>query len=56
MSQIIRQFGPPLRSFAKRNHTHCLYYDIVGYQHGWTFCFRGQAMAAGDQPAPPGVH
>jgi len=34
----------------------CTYYDIVGYQHGWTFCFRGQAMvaAAGNQPPPAG--
>ncbi|HET7049812.1 MAG TPA: hypothetical protein VFI54_16240 [Solirubrobacteraceae bacterium] len=56
--QIVRRFGPPLSSFTKRNHTLCTYYDIVGYQNGWTFCFKGQAMvgAAGNQPAPPGVH
>jgi hypothetical protein len=31
----------------------CIYYDIVGYEHGWTFCFHGQAIvrAAGNQPA-----
>lgn len=56
--QIIRRFGPPLRSFTKRNGTLCIYYDIVGEQNGWTFCFKGQAMtgAAGNQTAPPGVH
>jgi hypothetical protein len=56
--QIIHQFGPPLRSFAKPNGTRCIYYDIVGYENGWTFCFKGQAMvgAAGNQPPPAGVH
>jgi hypothetical protein len=56
--QIIRQFGPPLHSFIERKRTLCTYYDIVGYENGWTFCFRGQAMvgAAGNQPAPAGVH
>jgi hypothetical protein len=56
--QIVQRFGPPLRNFTKRNRTLCTYYDIVGYQNGWTFCFKGQAMvgAAGNQPAPPGVH
>jgi len=56
--QIIRRFGPPLRSVTKPNQTLCVYYDTVGYQHGWSFCFRGQRIvsAAGNQPAPPGVH
>lgn len=56
--QIIRRFGPPLRSFAKGTGTRCLYYDVVGYQTGWRFCFEGQSMvsAAGNQTAPPGVH
>ena len=56
--QIIRQFGAPLRSFTKPNGTRCIYYDIVGYENGWTFCFKGQAMvgAAGNQPPPAGVH
>lgn len=56
--QIIRRFGPPLRGFTKRQPTRCAYYDMVGYQDGWTFCFQGQRIigAAGNQPAPPGVH
>lgn len=56
--QIIRRFGPPLRSFTKPNHTRCVYYDTVGYQTGWSFCFKGQRIigAAGNQPVPAGVH
>jgi hypothetical protein len=56
--QILRRFGPPLRSFAKPKGARCIYYDIVGYENGWTFCFNGQAMvsAAGNQPPPAGVH
>jgi hypothetical protein len=55
--QIVQRFGPPLSSYTKRNRTLCTYYDIVGDENGWTFCFKGQAMvgAAGNQPAPPGV-
>jgi hypothetical protein len=43
---------------TKPNQTLCVYYDTVGYQHGWSFCFRGQRIvsAAGNQPAPPDVH
>lgn len=56
--QIRRQFGPPLGAFGRPHGVRCIYYDIVGYEHGWTFCFHGQAMvgAAGNQPAPTGVH
>jgi hypothetical protein len=52
--QIIRRFGPPLLSFTKPDHTRCVYYDTVGYQNGWMFCFKGQRIigAAGNQPAP----
>ncbi|MDQ6775308.1 MAG: hypothetical protein M3071_03595 [Actinomycetota bacterium] len=55
--QILRQFGPPLKSFTERHGVRCIYYDIVGYQNGWKFCFKGQAMlgAAGSQTAPRGV-
>jgi hypothetical protein len=30
----------------------------VGYQTGWSFSFKGQRIigAAGNEPAPPGVH
>ena len=56
--QIIRQFGLPLRSFRKPKGARCIYYDVVGYENGWTFCFKGQAMvsAAGNQPPHAGVH
>ena len=58
LDQIMKQFGPPLRSYVRPNGVHCIYYDIVGYDRGWTFCFKGQAMtsAAGDQAAPTGAH
>ena len=53
----MKQFGPPLRSYVGPNGVHCIYYDIVGYDRGWTFCFKGQAMtsAAGNQAAPAGA-
>jgi len=56
--QFIRQLGPPLRGFTKPNGVRCIYYDVVGYENGWTFCFQGQAMvgAAGNQAPPAGVH
>jgi hypothetical protein len=56
--QIIREYGPPLKSFTTRHRTRCIYYDIVGYSTGWTFCFRGQAMvaAAGNQQPPARAH
>jgi hypothetical protein len=34
---------------TKPNQTLCVYYDTVGYQHGWSFCFRANASSA--QPA-----
>jgi hypothetical protein len=56
--QIIREFGPPLSTFSRSRGVRCLYYDVVGYEHGWTFCFHRQTMvgAAGNQAPPPGVH
>jgi hypothetical protein len=56
--QIIEKFGPPLSTFSRPHSVRCIYYDVVGYEHGWTFCFRGQTMvgAAGNQAPPPGVH
>jgi hypothetical protein len=58
LDQIMKQFGPPLRSYFRPNGVRCIYYDIVGHDRGWTFCFKGQAMtsAAGNQAAPTGAH
>lgn len=58
LDQIMKQFGPPLRSYVEPDGVRCIYYDIVGYDRGWTFCFKGQAMtsAAGNQAAPAGAH
>ena len=55
--QIIEEFGPPLSTISRPHGVRCIYYDIVGYEHGWTFCFHGQTMvgAAGNQPRPRGV-
>jgi len=52
--QLVRQFGPPLRSFKRAHGVRCIYYDIVGYANGWEFCFHGQVMTAaqGNTPAP----
>jgi hypothetical protein len=57
-NQIIRRFGPPLEAFTKPGGVHCIYYDVIGYETGWTFCFHGQGMvgAAGNQRAPAGAH
>jgi hypothetical protein len=55
--QIIKQFGPPLRTFTRPHGIRCIYYDVVGYENGWGFCFRGQSMvgADGNQPPPAGA-
>jgi hypothetical protein len=52
--EIIRQFGPPLRTFSRPHGVRCIYYDVVGYENGWLFCFRGEGMvgASGNQPPP----
>jgi hypothetical protein len=55
--QIIARFGPPLKTFIKPGGIRCIYYDIIGYQTGWTFCFHGHAMAgaAGNHTPPAGA-
>jgi hypothetical protein len=55
--QLIAQLGPPLKTFPKPRGVRCIYYDIVGYETGWTFCFKGRQMvgAAGNQAAPAGA-
>jgi hypothetical protein len=56
-AQIVRRFGPPLATLNSRNSERCVYYDVVGYATGWSFCFKhGKLIAAvGGQQAPPGV-
>ncbi len=58
LDQIVKQFGPPLRSYGQPHGVRCIYYDIVGYDRGWTFCFKGQVMtaAAGNQVAAAQGH
>jgi hypothetical protein len=53
-NRIIARLGPPLKTVIKPGGIRCIYYDIIGYQTGWTFCFHGQAMtgAAGHQIPP----
>jgi hypothetical protein len=57
-NQIIRRFGPPLKAFTKPGGVRCIYYDVIGYQTGWTFCFHGPRMvgAAGNQRPLAGAH
>lgn len=56
-NQIIR-FGPPLKAFTKSGGVRCIYYDVIGYPTGWTFCFHGPRMVggAGNQRPPVGAH
>jgi len=53
-AEIINELGPPLETITRPDGVRCIYYDIVGYENGWLFCFRGEQMvgAAGNQ-APP---
>lgn len=55
--QILKQFGPPLKTFIEPPGVRCIYYDVVGYKNGWRFCFKGQAMvgATGEYPPPAGI-
>jgi hypothetical protein len=55
--QILKQFGPPLKTFIEPAGVRCIYYDLVGYNSGWRFCFKGQAMfgATGNQAPPAGI-
>jgi hypothetical protein len=57
LDQIVRQFGPPLRTYLRPHGVRCIYYDVVGYDSGWTFCFKGQDMtgAVGNQAPPAGL-
>ncbi len=56
--RIVSRFGPPLKTLNATSGERCTYYDVVGYDNGWRFCFRHGVMdsALGNQAAPAGVH
>jgi hypothetical protein len=56
--EIVKRFGPPLATLSNSHGQRCVYYDVVGYDNGWSFCFKHGTMAAagGTQTAPRGVH
>lgn len=55
--QIVRRFGAPLETFHGASGERCAYYDVVGYENGWVFCFKHGVMdsALGNQAPPAGV-
>ena len=55
--QIVKRFGPPLATLSEGGGERCVYYDVVGYTTGWSFCFRHGTMtaASGGQTPPPGT-
>lgn len=55
--QIVKKFGQPLATLSNSHGEHCVYYDVVGYDNGWSFCFKHGTMtgASGNQTPPPGV-
>jgi hypothetical protein len=55
--QIVKRFGQPLATLSNSHRERCVYYDLVGYDTGWSFCFKHGMMtsAGGNQIPPPGV-
>jgi hypothetical protein len=55
--EIVKRFGQPLATLSNSHGKRCVYYDVVGYDTGWSFCFKHGAMtaASGNQTPPPGV-
>ena len=55
--QIVKRFGQPRATLSNRHGERCVYYDVVGYDTGWSFCFKHGTMTAagGNQIPPPGV-
>lgn len=52
--QIVKRFGQPLATLSDRHGERCVYYDVVGYSTGWSFCFKhGTMTAAGGNQIPP---
>jgi hypothetical protein len=56
--EIVKRFGQPLATLSNSHGQRCVYYDVVGYDNGWSFCFKhGTMTAAGaNQTPPPGVN
>jgi hypothetical protein len=55
--EIVKRFGRPLATLSISHGERCVYYDVVGYDTGWSFCFKHGTMTAagGNQIPPPGV-
>ena len=56
--RVVKRYGQPLATVSNSRGEHCVYYDIVGYDTGWSFCFKHARMtaASGNQSPPPGVN
>ena len=56
--EIVKRFGQPLATLSNSHGERCVYYDVVGYGTGWSFCFKHGTMtgARGNQTPPPGVN
>ena len=55
--QVVKRFGRPLATLTKGGGERCVYYDVVGYATGWSFCFKHGTMTAatGSQTPPSGI-
>jgi hypothetical protein len=55
--RIVKRFGHPLATLSNSHGERCVYYDVVGHDTGWSFCFKHGMMTAagGNQIPPPGV-
>ncbi len=52
--EIVKRFGQPLAMLSNSHGERCVYYDVVGYDNGWSFCFKhGTMTAAGGNQVPP---
>jgi hypothetical protein len=56
--EIVKRFGQPLATLSNSHSERCVYYDVIGYDTGWSFCFKHGTMtaASGNQIPPPGVN
>jgi hypothetical protein len=56
--QIVKRFGQPLATLSNSRGQRCVYYDVIGYHNGWSFCFKHGTMTAagGNQIPPSGVN
>jgi hypothetical protein len=51
---IVKRFGQPLATLSSNRGERCVYYDVVGYDTGWSFCFmHGTVTAASGNQIPP---